>query len=1038
MSSAGVDANAGSPLPVNDFRFGGNGLGLIGTAPKGPAFVPLNASNLNSFIAKFGNITSEHFGQIAAQQWLSVTQNCAYVRILGIGDGKKRVVNETLNSDGENLPAGGVKNSGFVVGARLTGSAGTLASNPFAVDEGLPGRTYFLGAFMSESAGSRFLSDAGIQRSGQNVSAPILRGVLFAASGVLPALSGCYTGNASTASIGATVGSFADKQDGGATVGSVKIGGSSHGEFVLLLNGHVSTAEYPNVLTASFDLTAGGTETTPTSTYFSDVFNTDPTKIQEAGHYLYTHYDIESSNAILTGSGIVTPGTAKITAADGVKLEDLAFLVTASIPRNAADSYGSLEIPNFENFNDRFTTAASPMVISQRFNRKNLDLLKFHALDDGEFGSSKIKITFSNIKPGETVDDYGSFDVTIREINNVDTSLTEFPTGETYANIDLNPSSDRYIARVIGDRHEFYAFDRAVERQRQIVDGNFPNFSKVVRVEMSPGVTNQSIPKNSLPVGYRGYSHLVTSGSSIMSNPKHPLSDGSVIDSSAVPWGHRITEPPIPYRIQIGDNTNNGDSTGKLFSLGDFCWGVKTTRTLKLKSPNVSTEFNKGIMAFGKHFPNHTTQRQKVFVGGNTGTPDSNGTIFDADRFNNNMFSLENILIHTRSDADLIDNDQWLYAQYRRDRKKISLRHGSDLSMRSGVRFLDYSRDFSDEVEGDTSQFLKYSMILQGGSDGFNIFSKEKTKCSNLAAYFESSYENQGFESGPTIGAYMTALRVLSEKSDADIRLLATPGMRIEKITNAALAMAEERFDAFYIMDIEQVASGSGLVITSSNEVVDVKLTAERFKSRALNTSFTAAYFPDVSMFEPTDTDVDQEVFFPPSIHALRVYGVLDATGNPFAPAGVIRGALSPPAIQTFVNFASTQRSTIKQLFSAGINPIIDDSEGLYIFSGKTAMTTKSALQNISVRRMIMEIRRLVRALANNVFFEYATDDVLRSFQKQAAGAVQGFFRSGGVRDFKVKIDTTTTTQADIEANTIRGQIIIQPARSEEIIQVDF
>ena len=150
MSSPGVDANAGSPLPVNNFRFGGNGLGLIGTAPKGPAFVPLNAANLNSFIAKFGNITSEHFGQIAAQEWLSVTRNCAYVRLLGVGDGKKRVVNETLNSDGENLPAGGVKNSGFVVGARLTGSAGTLASNPFAVDEGLPGRTYFLGAFIIE------------------------------------------------------------------------------------------------------------------------------------------------------------------------------------------------------------------------------------------------------------------------------------------------------------------------------------------------------------------------------------------------------------------------------------------------------------------------------------------------------------------------------------------------------------------------------------------------------------------------------------------------------------------------------------------------------------------------------------------------------------------------------------------------------------------------------------------------------------------------------------------------------------------------
>ena len=43
-----------------------------------------------------------------------------------------------------------------------------------------------------------------------------------------------------------------------------------------------------------------------------------------------------------------------------------------------------------------------------------------------------------------------------------------------------------------------------------------------------------------------------------------------------------------------------------------------------------------------------------------------------------------------------------------------------------------------------------------------------------------------------------------------------------------------------------------------------------------------------------------------------------------------------------------------------------------------------------------------------------------------------------GVDRFKVIIDTTTTTQADVENNTIRGKIYLQPTRTAEFISLDF
>jgi hypothetical protein len=43
-----------------------------------------------------------------------------------------------------------------------------------------------------------------------------------------------------------------------------------------------------------------------------------------------------------------------------------------------------------------------------------------------------------------------------------------------------------------------------------------------------------------------------------------------------------------------------------------------------------------------------------------------------------------------------------------------------------------------------------------------------------------------------------------------------------------------------------------------------------------------------------------------------------------------------------------------------------------------------------------------------------------------------------GVERYRVQIDTTTTTQADIENNTIRGKIFLQPTRSAEFVSLEF
>ena len=151
-------------------------------------------------------------------------------------------------------------------------------------------------------------------------------------------------------------------------------------EFVMMMNGYKGSVSKKTVITASFDVTAPN--------YFANVFNTDPLKIEEKGHYLYGHYDIHTKIAEVTGSGALTAGTEK-----GGML-DVAFLLTSSHGRGAGASSTKVD---YEDFQDRFSTPSSPFVISQEFDRP-LDLFKVESINDGSGDAEVIKISIENIK----------------------------------------------------------------------------------------------------------------------------------------------------------------------------------------------------------------------------------------------------------------------------------------------------------------------------------------------------------------------------------------------------------------------------------------------------------------------------------------------------------------------------------------------------------------------------------------------------------------------------------------------------------------
>jgi phage tail sheath protein FI len=97
-----------------------------------------------------------------------------------------------------------------------------------------------------------------------------------------------------------------------------------------------------------------------------------------------------------------------------------------------------------------------------------------------------------------------------------------------------------------------------------------------------------------------------------------------------------------------------------------------------------------------------------------------------------------------------------------------------------------------------------------------------------------------------------------------------------------------------------------------------------------------------------------------------------------------------------------------------------------------------SSLDRVNVRRLLIDIRRKVRRIADTFLFEPNREDTLARFSAAVNPVLTRIQQQQGLDRFKVIIDTTTTTQADVENNTIRGKIFLQPTRSIEFISLDF
>ena len=1007
----------------------GTPAGVIGTAQRGPAFVPVNVGSFADFRTKFGDLDSKRFGPYAANEFLKNRDAVTYVRVLGAG------ANDNAAEINKTRVQGSVKNAGFKI-------------TPITTDKRLGlSTTHILAARHHISASEQYGFPIFTHNDSYNSSADanLVRAIIFTTTdsrvGVLSAsLDGTKMSKAFAISGGdalATIGTSGDLKD------KFKLFISSSDTSYATTDGQAGL----KILTASLD--------PRNKNYIRNILNTDPEQFSTQKHLLYAAFDVEYFLASVSS------------AAKAVGM------LSGSAQISADNAAGENFLTAFGRYDTRYNTPKTTDFISQPFGTAEYPLFSFETLDDGAFAAGKYKISIANIRASlDENNPYGTFTVQVRAYDDSDKSKEVL---EEYPQCDLNPNSEKFVGRMIGDKKAFFNFDAELEAERKVtVSGKYPNMSNIVRIVLSDDLVNGNVPAEALPFGFKGIPTLKTNDrlDDFTAQGEVGYRLGSRIGDTASALLQKSILPPVPYTFKT---TNGAVKDGTVFFVGQqgtqetvdnrIYWGAKTTMlaadkglqgegvTNSALKSNAGSAVNLGLKDQAKFLG---IEKMDVLVTGSQIIPAKAG---DLKSFNNNKFTLARVALsrqaglsntgaYTDTEVTGTVGDNMLEAAYIRDGLVDPTTYTvSDGTRLNRITFATLLNQTSSITFNKFTDFMKFTNIFHGGFDGLNILDKNAARMNDKSISLDTGGGANSLFSSPgmasnmagagkdnnAIRSYRAAIDVMTDRFASDINILAIPGVRESFVTDHAVDKVKDFGQALYLMDMPEYDSDGNRLYDDSTNRPSVSKTISNFEARTIDSNTAATYFPNVVI---RDDSNGSNVTVPPSVAALAALGFNDRVSFPwFAPAGFNRGSLD--FVQNVdVRLTAGDRDS---LYDARINPIATfPQQGFVIFGQKTLQMARSALDRVNVRRMLLEVKRIVSQVANGFVFEQNTPALRAKFIADVSPLLAVVQAQSGIEQFSVVMDDSNNTSEDIESNRLNGRIVIVPTRSIEFISIDF
>lgn len=271
-----------------------------------------------------------------------------------------------------------------------------------------------------------------------------------------------------------------------------------------------------------------------------------------------------------------------------------------------------------------------------------------------------------------------------------------------------------------------------------------------------------------------------------------------------------------------------------------------------------------------------------------------------------------------------------------------------------------------------------------------------------------------------------TGLQLFKNAELVDINLVAVPGQSSQNVQDAIETLCEGRADCFGLLDPPDFPT-----VDTVQEIIDFT-NGTNIRTTALNSSYTGIYWTWQLVY---DEFHDVDVWTAPSGHIAAVYANNDNVQAAwFAPAGLKRAEVIG---STDVRLSPDQDDR-DSLYGPGqvVNPIVNfTGEGIFVFGQKTTQRATTALNRVSVRRMLLYAEKIIATAARQLVFD-PNDAVLeREFKQLANPVLKDILSKRGIREFKINIATTDTDRDNSKAVF---QMFIKPQKAAEIIELQF
>jgi len=566
-----------------------------------------------------------------------------------------------------------------------------------------------------------------------------------------------------------------------------------------------------------------------------------------------------------------------------------------------------------------------------------------------------------------------TFDVQVRDFFDTDANPVVY---EKFTNCTMDPSSNSFVAKKIGSS-----------------DGEYPLNSAYVMVELS-----DEYPVDALPCGFYGLEERVYESAT---NP----SPFPIIKNKYYFPGETVFDPPFGTTAG-GSNivTSSGDIVRRTY-LG------------------ISTQFgiDSDLLQYkGKKNP---------VVGWDLAT-------------NSEPWNYQTKGFHMDSGATIITI--------------------ANSQVTSGTpAFVCGVASFDDEPTSQDNPYYflysrKFTCVFQGGFDGWDIYREFRTNQDRFAlgasGYLQGATPTQRYPNASGDGtfkrivvgdntqdfantdyyAYLLGQLSFANPESTNINVFATPGIDYVNNSNLcelAIGMIEnERSDSVYIVTSPDynmyTADGS-----SQFEIIYPQEAVDNLDQTGIDSSYTATYYPWIL---ERDTVNNTQLYIPPTGQVCRNLALTDNISFPwFASAGYTRGLVN--SVKARLKLTQEDRDT---LYQGRINPIATFSDvGTVIWGNKTLQVRDTALNRLNVRRLLLQARKLISAVAVRLLFEQNDEIVRQQFLDSVNPILDAIRRDRGLYDFRV---TVASTPEDLDRNTLTGKIYLKPTKALEFIDIEF